>query len=124
MSLESKCKKFFKYILKYLKYEVKNPVYVPIIKRDFLKDRIIFITGGSGGIGYSFARTFIDNGAKMIITGRSISRLGKVKEKLIAETRCRLECILPIVLDMNEFDKFSNIIQQVDNILDNKNLLI
>lgn len=35
-----------------------------------LDSKIAVVTGGSSGIGYAIARRFIDEGAKVYITGR------------------------------------------------------
>ena len=46
-----------------------------------LKNRTILITGGSAGIGLSFARKFLELGNTVIITGRRQKVLAKVKTK-------------------------------------------
>lgn len=48
-----------------------------------LKDKIAIITGGTRGIGFETAKTFLENGAKVIILG---SREGSV-EKALAELK-------------------------------------
>lgn len=46
------------------------------------KKQIVLITGGGSGIGLSLARKFLENGHKVIITGRNLSKLEKVKAEL------------------------------------------
>lgn len=46
-----------------------------------LHDRTILITGGSSGIGLEFARQLIEKQNKVIITGRDLSKLEKVKQE-------------------------------------------
>ena len=48
----------------------------------YLKDKIVLITGGSKGIGFSIAKRVIDGGGKVIITGRNKNDLDSAKEKL------------------------------------------
>ncbi|MDP5199363.1 SDR family oxidoreductase [Flavobacterium sp. DG2-3] len=47
-----------------------------------LKNRIAFITGGTNGMGFATAQEFINNGAKVIITGRSEKTVHKAVEEL------------------------------------------
>ena len=44
--------------------------------------KIIWITGGSSGIGLATAEKFLDNGWKVIISARNITKLEEAKEKL------------------------------------------
>ena len=37
---------------------------------DSYKDKIVVITGGATGIGFSFAKRFGEDGAKLVIAGR------------------------------------------------------
>ena len=49
---------------------------------DKLKGRKIIITGGSSGIGYHIAKTFVEHGAEVVIVGRNIQKLTKTAEEL------------------------------------------
>ncbi|MBP5674794.1 SDR family oxidoreductase [Candidatus Saccharibacteria bacterium] len=64
------------------KLSVKEPVPYPILKGDYLKNRVAFITGGSSGIGFSIAESFLQNGASVVICGRNEEKLKAAKEKL------------------------------------------
>lgn len=46
------------------------------------KKQTILITGGSSGIGLALAKKFIDNQYNVVITGRNLSKLEKVKQDL------------------------------------------
>lgn len=54
---------------------------------NLLKGRTALITGGTSGIGYEIAKTFINAGASVIITGRNNERIERAKEKLLSETK-------------------------------------
>lgn len=47
-----------------------------------LKNKTAFITGGTNGMGFATAQEFINNGAKVIITGRSEKTVNKAVEEL------------------------------------------
>ena len=42
---------------------------------DGLKDKLVVITGGGSGIGLEMAKSFANDGAKVIITGRHLDKL-------------------------------------------------
>ncbi len=47
-----------------------------------LKNKTAFITGGTNGMGFATAQEFINNGAQVIITGRSEKNVNKAVEEL------------------------------------------
>ena len=49
---------------------------------EMLKGRCALITGGTSGIGFAIAEAFLEAGAKVIITGRSQSKLDNAVEQL------------------------------------------
>ncbi len=49
-----------------------------------LKDKTILVTGGGGGIGKVMARTFVQEGARVLICGRTRKRLESVAEEVQA----------------------------------------
>ncbi len=67
------CKKPFMCV----KY-INNYIYV----NELLVGRTALITGGTSGIGYAIAKTFLLNGANIIITGRNIDKINKAVELL------------------------------------------
>ena len=51
-----------------------------------LQDRRVLVTGASHGIGFGIARGFVDEGARVAITGRDLPRLKKAVSELDANT--------------------------------------
>ena len=47
-----------------------------------LRDKVAVITGGSSGIGEATAELFVDEGAAVVLTGRSEERGGAVAKRL------------------------------------------
>ena len=72
-------RKILRYIQNFVKYIRKGgAVYVSvaqIAKGDMLSGKKILITGGSSGIGYSIAKKFLSEGARVLITGRNEDKL-------------------------------------------------
>ena len=72
------------------------------------KNNSILITGGSSGIGLATAKTFIDAGADVFITGRNAERLDAVKKEL----GDALTTIQADVSDVKEHEKVYEIIKE------------
>src|SRR5947207_10757968 len=47
-----------------------------------LQNKTALITGGNSGIGFATAKEFLEQGARVIITGRSQAALDKAKQEL------------------------------------------
>ncbi|PIK62311.1 putative dehydrogenase/reductase SDR family member 7 isoform X2 [Apostichopus japonicus] len=62
-------------------------------KGDHLKDKVVWITGGSGGLGEGLAVVLAKKGAKLILTARRESELERVKTRCLKESHLRSEDI-------------------------------
>ncbi|MCL2890068.1 MAG: SDR family NAD(P)-dependent oxidoreductase, partial [Alphaproteobacteria bacterium] len=49
-----------------------------------LKDKVALVTGATGGIGESIAKSFRDMGATVVITGRNVAKLNELGTGFIA----------------------------------------
>lgn len=47
-----------------------------------MKDKIVFITGASSGIGEACARKFASQGANLILNARNVPRLDELKKRI------------------------------------------
>ena len=71
-----------------------------------LKNKVVVITGGATGIGFSFAKQFGKEGSKIVIAGRRENRLEEAVEKLIAE---KIDATY-VVCDVAKEDEVKNLL--------------
>lgn len=94
-----------------------------------LKDKIILLTGSTGGIGTAFAEAFIQAGANVILAGRNISKLNQIKKRLISNYSCteRIEILALDQCHVNTFsDKFNEAISfygRIDALVNNAGVM-
>jgi NAD(P)-dependent dehydrogenase (short-subunit alcohol dehydrogenase family) len=94
-----------------LKKEV--PIYIPVFQGELLKNRVALITGGTKGIGYAMAESFLKNEATVIITGRSDDSVKKAVQSLMNDSAIK-DRIFGIVMDNTNVSKFQ---EKFDGIL-------
>ncbi|MEG1026784.1 MAG: SDR family oxidoreductase [Flavobacterium sp.] len=63
-----------------------------------IENKVAYITGGTKGIGFGIAKTLVENGVKVAISGRDIEAVNKAKEELGNEN------ILALQADVRNFD--------------------
>lgn len=83
------------------KISIKKPVGYPVLYGELLKGRTAFITGGSSGIGFAIAESFIRNGANVIICGRNKEKLESAKKKLSRNASAG-QVIETVVMDISK----------------------
>lgn len=102
MPIKSNLKKF----IKKLNVKEKVPIIEVQYENKLLANKIVLITGGSGGIGYAIAKKCLHTGAKVIIAGTNENKLNeKVKN-------CNSKKIKSIVLNLNDVSSFEEKIQE------------
>lgn len=89
-----KMKSALKTVLNKFRIKVKEPVYIPVMSGNILQGKTVFITGGTGSIGLSIAQRCIENGAKVIIAGRT-------QRKIDTSLEC-LDGAIGFVLDIQD----------------------
>lgn len=72
----------------------------------YLKNKVAVITGGNSGIGYASAKELKENGANVIITGRSIEKVEKAAKEL---------GVKGIVSDVTDLSQIDNLVTEVKN---------
>jgi len=73
-----------------------------------MKDKVVIITGSSGGIGESLAEVFASKGSKVVIAARSPEKLEEVKKKL----QSYKGDVLSVVCDVSKENESKNLIDQ------------
>lgn len=108
------------------------PVYIPTLQSDLLENRVALITGGTKGIGFEIAKSFLMSGASVVITGRDQERVDKSCNELAAFARENRKCCGCVLdnADVGSFnEKFSDILtmlgdSKVDILVNNAGILI
>ena len=93
------------------------PVERPVDKEMLLKDRVALITGGSGGIGFAIAKSFLESGCKVIIVGTNEDKCKKSCEKLEGGGRY-------IVFDLKEISTIQKLIDTAISIYGKIDILV
>jgi len=98
-------------------------------KPDSLKDRIILVTGAGDGIGRAAALSFARHGARVILLGKTLEKLEKVYDSIVA-LKAPEPVILPLDLEKANVENYkmvaNSIIEQfghLDGLLHNAALL-
>ncbi|HVV68443.1 MAG TPA: glucose 1-dehydrogenase [Gammaproteobacteria bacterium] len=71
-----------------------------------LKNKIALITGGSSGIGLAIAQLFLQEGAKVVITGSNRVKLEKAKEQLKGD-------VFAVQSDIADLNEIHDLYQQI-----------
>ena len=92
------------YLIKKLVRTKKEQIYIPCLEGHFLDDRKALVTGGSSGIGYAIAKSFLANGADVVLCGRNEEKLENSKKKLCTELKSDNSRIDILVLDISKVE--------------------
>jgi len=83
-----------------------------------LKNKIVFITGATSGIGKACAEIFSKEKSNLILTGRRMERLKNLAKKLEKENGIKTQCIKLDVRDFNQVKKAINSLDSKWNKID------
>lgn len=114
MSIKSVIKSFARLVFppKVVKAEISI-----LAPNELLKGRKAFITGGTSGIGFEIAKSFLNAGASVCITGRSQERLDAACNKLCEANPKYTDRVFSVVMDVSDISKleesFANAVQRI-----------
>lgn len=103
----SKIARFLEPIIRRLPIHRVSPRIVEMSQNELLTGRTALVTGGTGGIGYDIAKSFVKAGAHVVITGRTQSKIDKVVAELRQATETdRIEGIEFNMKDVKSIPEF------------------
>ena len=85
-----------------------------------LKDKVVIVTGGSGGLGRALARAFVHAGSRVVITSRSEGKLQAVVEGMGRDTAR----VLPLTCDITQRQQVEEFGEKVQTSLGTVQILI
>lgn len=100
------------YLKKKLVKVKKEKVLIPCFQGQLLNGRNAFITGGSSGIGFAIAETFVKNGASVTICGRNKEKLENAKCKLLTDCGCPADKISTLELDLSSVAQMKTVLSE------------
>ena len=77
--MKKKIKNIIRGVLKLFKEKEMYPIPKVMNRDKILEGKVALITGGSGGIGFAIAKSFMESGCKVIITGTNEEKLKEQK---------------------------------------------
>lgn len=108
-----------------------SPLYVPVLEGKLLENRFALITGGTSGIGFAIAESFLKNGATIVITSRSNEKVQNAVLELEQKDEKFKGRIFGLEMDskdVNSFEeKFSDVLKfckgKIDILVNNAGII-
>ena len=105
-----------KRIAKKMQKEIIKPQSVPKLYGELLRDKIVLVSGGTSGIGFAIAEACLTNGAKVIITGRSQTRIDKAIKRIKEQVENADGSIRGIELDITDVASISKKVKDAESL--------
>lgn len=90
----------------------KEQISIPCLEGHFLDGRKALITGGASGIGYAIAKSFLVNGADVVLCGRKEEKLDNAKKRLCIECSCESTRIDTLMFDLSKVGEMKIILSK------------
>lgn len=122
MSIKSFLSRTYRYLVKGVPVNNVTTNIVELAPNQLLANRIALVTGGTTGIGFEIAKSFLKAGAKVVITGRDMGRINKACSSLKKTTGC--DGIAGLALNNLDIDNFPNKIEEVRTFFGSIDILV
>lgn len=106
MGIKEYLKRGIRYVIKGYNIPIVKTEIVQKTPTELVKGKVILITGGGSGLGYYMAKRLSDEGASVIITGRTEEKLKEACSKLNAKS-------IYFVWNVSETEKGKEIIEKI-----------
>jgi len=85
----------------------KEVIAIPQVtaEKDLLKNKVAFISGGSGGIGFSIAKSFLNCGCKVIIAGTNQKKMSSLISELDENIKGSIKTFIHDLTNLNNLDQ-------------------
>ena len=115
--MKKRIKKVLMKLVSILKWEKKIPIVSIKASNNLLDGKVALVTGGSGGIGMAIAKSLLESGCKVIITGTNEQKLKQSIEILQNDAKY-------VILNMNDISSFRDKINSVVSIFGHIELFV
>lgn len=89
-----------------------------------VRGRVAVVTGGSRGIGYAIAATLVENGARVVITGRDRAQLDAARQRLGGTNPSHAGSVHAVVADVRHPDQAAGAIDAAVERFDGLDVLV
>ena len=110
MSIKSFLSRTYRYLVKGMPVNIITANIVELAPNQLLANKTALVTGGTSGIGFEIAKSFLKAGANVIITGRNFGRIENACAALKKATNC--DNIAGLTFDIIDVDHFNNKIEE------------
>ena len=117
MSIKQKVKNILKMSVSVMRDREIIPILRPVDSEHMLRGKVAIVTGGSGGIGYAIAKSFIESGCKIIITGTNEDKLKQCCKDLGDNAKY-------ITLNLNDVSSFGEKVEEAAKIFGTIDVLV
>lgn len=102
-------KLIIKKVIRMFKEREIIPVEHPVTVNTLFENKVALISGGTGGIGFSIAKSLLESGCKVIIAGTNDRKLTEIRSSFSKDTAT-------IKFDYTQPDKFKRVIREAAEI--------